>query len=438
MTTRRNLMKATLGGGALALGATALGPARRAAGQEPIEIRVHSNVGVDGDVVRQRSAEMTAENPAVVVVPELFVQAEYFQKFQVLIAGGQLGDVMFSSTFTGTYPLWAARNVYTPLDDFLAAEDFDPSPYFPAAWVGQTVNGQIYGITYKAHPSSALLYYNRTMFDAAGLPEPTDEMTLDEFVEAAEALTAGDVFGYYAQPSHFQHYPTAAQQFGRQLFSADGMTAHFNSEESIAALRFDYDNIHVRGIHPPRELAPENPRDLFVNGRVAMYKSGTWDISLGKQIVDAFEWGMVQFPVGPGGDRAAVFTQDCMGVTEASPHKAEAWEVVKGLTNQRTGILLGLGGEPDTGNSGTAGGRIDVYESKELQTNPDYTPEVNEARYRALQAAVPLNLAHNYRMTEIQTVVTAAMDELWAGTAPEQAWADEVNSRIQDILAEPI
>lgn len=429
MTTRRDVLKAALAGGALALA-----PATRVAGQEAVDIRVHGNSGIEGDVLEQRAREITEANPGIRVVPELFIQAEYFQKIQVLIAGNQLGDVMFSTTFTGTYNLWAAKGVYAPLDEFIEAEGFDPSPYFPAAWEGQKVNGQIRGITFKAHPSASLLYFNRDLFAAAGVPEPTDETTLDEFVEAAQALTQGEIFGYFAQPSYFQHYPTMAQLFGRQLFSDDGAQAHFNSEESLQALQFDYDNIHVRKIHPPRELAPENPRDLFVNGRVATYKSGTWDVSLGKQVRDAFRWGVVQFPRGPRGDRAAMFTQDCMGVTEASEHKAEAWEVVKALTDRRTGILLGLGGEQGTGNSGTAGGRIDVYESDELRNNPDYTPDVNDARYRALQAAVPLNLAQNYRQTEILAVVTNAMDELWAGTRPEQAWADGVNDRIQDIL----
>jgi hypothetical protein len=62
--------------------------------------------------------------------------------------------------------------------------------------------------------------------------------------------------------------------------------------------------------------------------------------------------------------------------------------------------VLGLGGKPDTGNSGTAGGRKDVYESDELLKNPDYTPDVHEARKRSLNESSIYNTAANGRMPE--------------------------------------
>ena len=155
-----------------------------------------------------------------------------------------------------------------------------------------------------------------------------------------------------------------------------------------------------------------------------MYKAGTWDLSVGKVIKDKFKWSVVLVPRGPKGNRGAMFGQDYMSIPRPRRSRPEAWQVVKALCDRRTGILLGLGGTPGGGNSGTAGGRPDVYESEELRNNPDYTPEVHAARVRSLKETTLINFPANHRIAEMLSVVTNAMEQMWSGTKPDKAWAD--------------
>ena len=429
---------------AAGLGASLETRARRAAAQTPapaakgeVIVRVHAPAGNQGDIVEQRAKEFAEENRGIRMKLELFPTNEYVTKVQTLIAGKQLGDVLWSFSVS-TYRAWAARGVLAPLDDYVKTDKYDPNQFYKNGWDGQVVNGKHYGITYKAHPGSSLLYYNRDLFAAAGLKEPTDDMTWDQLVDAATKLTKGGVYGYFTPLNHPHHHLFMTRIYGGQIISPDGKTALFNSPESLQALQFDYDLVNARKIAPPMKDVPSNPRDVFVNGNTAMYKAGTWDLSVGKVIKDKFKWSVVLAPRGPKGNRGAMFGQDYMSIAATSKVKTEAWQVVKALCDRRTGILLGLGGTPGGGNSGTAGGRPDVYESEELRNNPDYTPEVHATRVRSLKETTLINFPANHRIAEVLSVVTNAMEQMWSGTKPDKAWADTVNANMQAVLDKPV
>jgi hypothetical protein len=147
---------------------------------------------------------------------------------------------------------------------------------------------------------------------------------------------------------------------------------------------------------------------------------------------------MVIFPKGPKGNRGAMFSQDYTVIGKDSKVKDETWEVVKAFCDKRTGILLGLGGKPDAGNSGTAGGRPDVYTSDELKNNPDYTVDVHEARNRSLLETTAFNYPKNFRMNEVVVAYRNAMDSMWSGQKPDKAWVDDINSQIQAVVDKPL
>src|SRR5262245_53030282 len=64
----------------------------------------------------------------------------------------------------------------------------DPKLFIQAGWDIYRFNtGKIYGVYSGA--DTHLLYYNKTLFDAAGLDYPTAEWTWDTFLENAKKLT---------------------------------------------------------------------------------------------------------------------------------------------------------------------------------------------------------------------------------------------------------
>lgn len=407
---------------------------------QPVVIRYHGPANNQSDIVEIRAKEILEEKNIQVKL-ELFPSTEYLQKVQTLIAGNQVGDVWWAVSSAATYHQWSAKGILLEIDDLIKRDNVNPNDYFKNAWDGQVINGKMYGLSFKAHPGASLLYFNKDLFAKGGIKEPTDDWTLEQFLDAAKKLTGADTFGYLVPLNHDQHPTFMANLFGNQLISKDGTKAQFSSPEVLQAITWDYDNVYGRKISPTRELVPQppqNPGDFFVAGKAAMFKTGTWDLSLGKRIKDTFKWSAVLFPRGPKGNRGAMFSQDYCVISAKTKEKDASWEVVKSLCDKRTGILLGLGGTPNNGNSGTAGGRPDVYESDELRNNPDYTQDVHETRNRSLKETTPFNYPKNYRMAEIVTAYKQAMDAVWAGKQPTKEWAEEVNQGLQQIIDKPL
>src|SRR5581483_2211669 len=87
------------------------------------------------------------------------------------IAAGNLPDVQ---EVPGLFaPPWIQRGAFLKLDDFIKASNYDLSDYYPGTLDEFTWKGEYYGIPFLASPE--LMYYNKDMFDKAGLPYPTDD-----------------------------------------------------------------------------------------------------------------------------------------------------------------------------------------------------------------------------------------------------------------------
>jgi len=116
------------------------------------------------------------------------VAGEYHPRLLTMIAGGTAPDVFFVGS--RSYRDLVKRNVLLDLTPYFEQE-YQLTDFVPSDREKMSIDGKIYGI------SSCIvvpqLYYNKDLFDAAGLPyppsNPADAWTWDEFVEVAKKLT---------------------------------------------------------------------------------------------------------------------------------------------------------------------------------------------------------------------------------------------------------
>ena len=124
------------------------------------------------------------------------------QKLMTAIVGNVPPDVIHQDRFT--IGDWAARDTFRPLDDFIARDRDKPygvreEDYYPACWkeanYTDPITGKRASSPSRTAPTTALLFYNKTLFrqagivDAKGEPKPPqtwDELLADE-QEADEA-----------------------------------------------------------------------------------------------------------------------------------------------------------------------------------------------------------------------------------------------------------
>ncbi|MHB9034340.1 MAG: extracellular solute-binding protein, partial [Anaerolineae bacterium] len=101
---------------------------------------------------------------------------------------------------------WSHYGYLRPLNPLLNLATNPLGDIFPGALEGCTVSGALYGFPYAAGPGECLLGYQPDRFDALGLAYPSDNWTLAELAETAQALNAVDSLGHLALYGYTPEY----------------------------------------------------------------------------------------------------------------------------------------------------------------------------------------------------------------------------------------
>lgn len=141
-----------------------------------------------------------------------------------------------------------------------------------------TVNGILWGIP-KDFDSIAV-FYNKDLFDAAGVAYPADNWTWDEFIATAKALTDAEngIYGVAVAASGQSWGYDYLFGNGGRMFDENGACV-VNSPEAAEAFKKLADAILVEGVSPTVEDQVElNDDTRFQSGMVAMIFGGSWNM----------------------------------------------------------------------------------------------------------------------------------------------------------------
>ncbi len=222
------------------------------------------------ETLKQIISDFEAENPKIKINYEITPYADYFTKLQTNIAGGNGPDV-FELNYENSvtyYENGATKNLNELLTEE-AKKGFDTTALSGFA----TTSGEQFGL--PASFSTVLTYYNKDLFDQAGVQYPTDDWTWEDEISAAEKLTDAQngVYGLVAPYSYNEYYKTVAQN-GGALFNEDNSVATINSQENEEALKYMIDAIENG--YTPANLGPDEDTNLFKNQKAAMFTTGSW------------------------------------------------------------------------------------------------------------------------------------------------------------------
>ena len=414
-----------------------------AAAAPAAELRLHVRTGNEADTLADRLPEFEASSPGTKVKIESFPAADYFAKLQTLVAGGQLGDVLWGIVHQGWGPYFLASGVTTPLDSLIETDKFDLTQYYPVALQAARVfEGKMLGLPFKLQPFAIGLYYNATAFEEAKVQPPTLTTTQAELVQIARQMQVNDASG---RPTRFGFFPaligtayeslvTVVRPFGGDVMSADGTKAVLNAPAAVAGMKWVYDMVFQDKVAPSvQQLGgdPAMPLDsMFVAGTGAMFQSGSSAKSLPTRVKDKFVVKDTLMPMGPGNNRGSMAGVDVMMINKQSKFQKESWGLVKMLCDKETGIRLGEG---RGGASGTCGARPDSFNDPRLMTNP-----LHQVWIKAAEDSGPLYVPANFRGGEIDTLIKQKLGGLYNGDEKfEQKFFDDLNAGVQQILDKP-
>jgi len=192
-------------------------------------------------------------------------------------------------------------------------------------------------IGFPAVVDDIALFYNTTVFDAAGVAYPTSDWTWDDFRAAAKKLTnpATNTYGYAysvsgGEETTWQFWPQLWQR-GGDILSADGKTSAFASQEGVDALTFLRDMaVDDKSVY--LDQTDTNATPLFGSDRVAMMTAAPWALyDIG---VTGTKYGVTELP-GFKGDHQTVSGPDLWVLFDhQDPNKAYwSYELAKWLTD---------------------------------------------------------------------------------------------------------
>ncbi|NED94891.1 sugar ABC transporter substrate-binding protein [Phytoactinopolyspora alkaliphila] len=255
-------------------------------------------------------------NPNITIQPVDILADDYDDKLTAMLAGGDKTDVLTMKNVIG-YSRYANRGQLMDISDLVGSTDTSDLAGLDA----YDIDGSYYAMPYRQ--DFWLLYYNKGMFDAAGLDYP-ENITWDEYVQLAEQLTSGEggekVYGTYHHTwrSVIQAI-SAAQTGGDQLggdysFFADQYEMALGVQDSGFALDF--------GTAVAQQA---DYRNMFETEATAMMPMGTWYISgvlaaaaNGDTDVD---WGIAPMPQRPDSSEVVTFgSPTAFAVNENAEH----------------------------------------------------------------------------------------------------------------------
>jgi multiple sugar transport system substrate-binding protein len=266
--------------------------------------------------------------------------ASFVQKFGTAAASGSGPDI--ASIDLVYLPYFASKGVLddlTPvLDELEWKDDLSEAHRKLAVYEDKT-----YALPFTAEAS--VTFYNKGLFEKAGLDPEKPPTTYDEMLDAARAIK-GLGKGYYGFVMAGQcggcnifEFAPHVWASGGEVLSEDGKTAQFDSPEVTEALQF-YRTMWDEGLIAPSSKTDNGSTQgtTFQGGKVGMVNLGAFfvqTLAADKKI----DFGVAPI-VGKDGGSASFAGGDEIAVTAGAKNKAVAYDFVKWSTGEEAQTLL--------------------------------------------------------------------------------------------------
>ncbi|WP_245635888.1 ABC transporter substrate-binding protein [Herbiconiux solani] len=369
------------------------------------------------DTMQQVVDAFEKENPNIDVQLQVNPFTDYWTKLQVSAQGGTAPDAFWM--LGDRFQLYAANNQLLPLDDAISDAGVDLGVY-PKALVDLfTYDGAHYGLPKDFDTIG--LWYNKSLFDAAGVAYPTADWTWADVQAAAPKLTdpANGTFGIAAPLNRQEGYYNTIAQAGGHVIE-DGMSG-YSDPKTQAGLQYWVD-FQKNGSSPNlQQLADTEAVAQFENGKVAMYYGGSF---YAQRFYDNPDLrSKIDVTVLPAGETRATVINGIQNVGFANSKHPE--ELKK--------FLLFLGGKEAAEIQAATGAVIPAYENTQ-QAWVDSMPEFN---LQAFLDEVPDGVL--YPVSANTAVWNEYEDDLltpaWDGSVSVEQAADDLATKMDEALA---
>jgi multiple sugar transport system substrate-binding protein len=369
--------------------------------------------------LNQVVASFEKVNPSIKVKIQVTPYPQYFTKLQAAAGGGAAPDVFWMNG--PNFQLYASNGVLAPISDQIKADGLDTSVY-PKALVNlYSLNGKQFGLPKDFDTIG--LWYNKTLFDNAGVKYPTASWTWKDFQSAAAKLTnkSKGIYGIPASLEGQQDFYNTILQAGGSVISADSKKSGYSDPATIAGLRFWTDLIKNGSSPSLQQMTDTLPLQWFESGKAAMFYGGSWNVTEFKNnAYTADKVNVAPMPIGV--KRAGVIHGLANVISSKTSNAAAAWKFVKYLGSKEAATIQAKSGAVIPAYNGT--------QQAWVAASPKYNLKVF---LDATAYSSPLPVSQN--TAAWNTDETKYLTEAWAGREDVASAADQLATAMNADLA---
>lgn len=261
---------------------------------------------------------------------------EYWTMLEAGAQGGSLPDVFWMHS--NESERYMSNDMLLDLTDKIAESDkIDPENYPEDIWGLYTYDDKYFAVPKDV--DTIALWYNKAMFDEAGLAYPTADWTWDDVTEAAKKLTKedGSQYGLALRNDNNQAgYYNLIYDNGGYIISDDKTKSGWDDPKTIEAMEM-LEGWIKDGVIPPLEVMAENGEDvLFQSGKVAMVPQGSWMVAAYRDNeYTAENCDLVELPKSATtGRRVSLYNGLGWAAAANGEHTEEAWKLIEYLGSE--------------------------------------------------------------------------------------------------------
>ena len=287
-------------------------------------------------------------HPDITIQWQSITQAQYLQSLPLAFQSHQSADIFYyisptAAQFTMSFLL--SQQWIRPLD---------PNGNVPQSFLSRWPsglfqdginihNGVVYGFPFTDNViwGAGYMFYNKSMFQQAGLnpsTPPTTWSQLKSDCEAIKAKTGKYCLAVPMKDTDFQRlwFPIAGSIMTDQFFDYKHGTFDLNNPLLLQAFDF-IQSLYREGLIAPGINDKNFSRQQMASGQTAMYFDGTWMPSVFKQLgftEDQYEIAPPPYPDnGPHGAESIMNTENKYWVSSQTKYPQQAWDFIQWMTD---------------------------------------------------------------------------------------------------------
>jgi multiple sugar transport system substrate-binding protein len=353
--------------------------------------------------------------------------ADYQTVLLTQLSGGADLDVLTVKDIPG-YNNLVKQNRLEPLNSYIRSAGIDTTLY-GGTTEQITMNGDVYALPFRS--DFWLIFYNKDIFDKAGVPYPSNDMTLDQYDALARRVTSGSgankIYG-----AHYHTWRSAVQLFG----ILDGKNTIVDGKYDFLApyyervLKEQDDGIVMS--YATLKTSGTHYSGVFFNSQIAMLNMGTWFIATQIARVAAGEatsknWGLVKYPHPDGVTAGTTLgTITSIGVNRNSRNKDAALDFMKFVSGPEGASVLAK--------TGTIPAIMSQDVINSIASMPGFPTDANSKAALSVYKTY-LEMPLHEKAGEIETALNEAHDAIMLKNISVADGLKQMNDRVGVILA---